>query len=219
MCPLGPPSSHLIQLLVIWTHINLWSDGKSMPSLSSTLIWRWNIPDIRPSLIAECAVLLIRSPHFSTIVTYIWLHPKASSYPHHHHHPPHPLPHPHPHLTPNTHPPDPFGTNPASIPLQPQATAPSSPPSSFSSHLNPSRLLRLHSKVVHTIRQCPLPPHTPTTNLVLLLLSAASPHPTSTLSPSVQIGISVLHGNTQYIEWQRHLWTLLLGAKTLWHGG
>ena len=75
LCPLGPPSSHLIQLSVIWTHINLWSDGKSMPSQSSTLIWRWNIPDIRPSPIAECAVLLIRSPHFSTIVTYIWLHP------------------------------------------------------------------------------------------------------------------------------------------------
>ena len=75
LCPLGPPSSHLIQLPVIWTHINLWSDGKSMPSPSSTLICRWNIPDIRPSLIAECAVLLIRSQHFSSIVTYIWLHP------------------------------------------------------------------------------------------------------------------------------------------------
>ena len=173
------------------------------------------------------AVLLIRSLHFSTIMTYIWLHPWASSYHpppppppphHHHHHHHHHHTHTHLHPTPNTHPPDPapFGTNPASLPLQPQATAPSSPPSSY---LDPSRLLRLHSKVVDTIRQCPLPPHIPTTKLVLLLLSAASPHPTSTLSPSVQIGICVLHGNTQYIEWQRHLWTLLLGAKTLWHGG
>ena len=88
-----------------------------MPSLSSILICRWNIPDIRPSLIAECAVLLIRSPHFSTIVTYIWLHPWASSYP------PPPPPttttttttttthtHTHPHTpTPNTHPPYPPG--------------------------------------------------------------------------------------------------------------
>ena len=79
-------------------------------------------------------------------------------------------PHPHPHRPP-------LGTNLAYLSLLPWAPSPSSPVPT-SSHRDLFGLLRLHSKVVHTILQCPRPMPT----LVLLLLCPPA-HPVHLCHP------------------------------------
>ena len=196
-----------------------------MPSLSSTLIWRWNVPDIRPSLIAKCAVLLIRSPHFTlswptsgfthkpvattTTTTTPHTHPHTPT-PTSTSHPKHPPTRPTPTLLVLIQLPSPSNPRPQLFPLPRPPFHPISTLPDFSDSTPKLSTQSVNAPSPHTHQ-----PLTWSCYYCLLLL----PTPLQTCRLLFKLAYVCFMATPSTFQVTRHLCTLLLGAKTLRHGG